>query len=341
MEEPSTAERLAALQARRPGRVKPPNPPTTHHGAHDASFERAASPRHAAPTDPTVPTARSTEFDWDPSFNRDPSFNWDPSNNRTGFDSVPPVDRPTFIDNAPPVDATQVQARPVLALASKATAPGSGDQRSPAWARVGLGWSPARYVAAGASAVSFASMVVAMGPLFETAVSTEAGVSDLEGGAVVPAAPSVTVEVNALVAPGADPAQPSADLVPAGVDSAGLPIPAAPAGTPSETGPITAPVADPAPGGSVATATPAQGSAPATVPSSTAAGGGAPASTAPPATAAPAAPAATAAPQATTAPPATAAPQVTAAPTTAAPTTAPPTTAAPTTTAPPKSEGSG
>lgn len=206
-------------------------------------------------------------------------------------------------------------------------------------------WSISRTVATGASAVSFAAMVVAMGPLFEGAGDGETPTGgDPASGDPAPAssgeqpapAPSVAIQ-TAVVDPATAALLPPADGVPA----------TGPAPDPQATADQTNPAVDlpPAQAAAATTAPPAT-AAPAPAP---AAGDGTPQATAAPQTAAPATPAPPAAPTAapTTAAPATPAP--TAAPATAAPTTAPPTAPAPTqppttaapATPPPSSGGSG
>lgn len=168
--------------------------------------------------------------------------------------------------------------------------------------------STTRLATAGASAVSFAAMVVAMGPLTAT---TDAGAAPAESGETEapqlsnPAAPGVNFDVGtSSVDPGIAPGDPLATAPVAPADSTAA---ADPSATSTAAGAAPAPVPTAAPAGTTPTIKPATGAT------------AAPGTAAPPATAPPAVPP-TAAP--TTAPP------VTAPPATAAPTTAPPTTAA-------------
>jgi hypothetical protein len=210
-------------------------------------------------------------------------------------------------------------------------------------------WSWNRAAATGASLVSFAAMVVAMGPLLEqsetsAATATDAGSTEAtDGSASLPQAPEVGIQAavqtdpNAVLDPGAnelavqtdpnavlDPTLDPLAAAPADGASAdatvGATAPATAAPTAGATSQTRAPTATPAPQTSTQqTQAPAATSAPATQPPQTQA----PAPTQPPQTQAP-----------TTAPPQTQAP------TTQPPTTAPPTTPA-STTAPPTTAASG
>lgn len=237
-------------------------------------------------------------------------------------------------------EPTLAESPPILSLAT------TGDievGRAASWAgswtdRLNFDWSGARFVAGGASVISFASMVVAMGPLLavaETTVADGAEGVNLEGGEALPNPPAVEIAVNgATQAPTPENADPGTGAVTAAPVEAAAPVTPPVEGSTGSSAPSAETVATTAPAGT-------QGTTAATSTPTTAA----PGSTAAPSTAAPttAAPGSTA-PPTTAAPGSTAAPTTvaptTAAPTTAPPTTAPPTTAAPTT-APPTSEGSG
>jgi hypothetical protein len=185
-----------------------------------------------------------------------------------------------------------------------------------------------RVATAGASVLSFAAMVVAMGPL--TGNGEEAATDDAPADDTLPTTnppptqPNVVIEVvpNYVAADGS--AVPPDQLAATDevIDPSLATDPAAETLTadPSLAGPTPAPSVEPvqAPASTVPTAAPT--AAPTTAPPATAA----------PTTAAPATPAPTVAPT-------TAAPAPTAAPTTAPPATAPPTTAPP----PPRSSASG
>lgn len=180
--------------------------------------------------------------------------------------------------------------------------------------------STTRLATAGASLVSFAAMVVAMGPLTASAAEealAEPVIEDpLPSEAAAPVAPQVVLEVIPnYVAPDGTPLTP--EQLAALLDGA-------PEDQEGEADPL-APAADP-----VAPAAPATPARPATP--------------AKPAAPAPAPVAAPAAPTPATAPPATASP-ATASPVTAPPATVPPTTAAPAPapapTPPPRSDASG
>lgn len=189
-------------------------------------------------------------------------------------------------------------------------------------------WTPSRIAATGASVVSAAAVVVAMGPLLKSVAvsdqSIDAADLDAVAGAQVPAAPAVEVQVAPPPADGKVlGAMPLSDeLVPL-ADTTPVPVDPAPTVDQSEPG-----AADTTTQVATTAATTASTTATTSGPSDTQ-----PVSTT---TAAPT----TGAP--TTAAPTTAAP-TTAAPTTAAPTTVVPTTAPPTTptTAPPTSQASG
>jgi hypothetical protein len=236
----------------------------------------------------------------------------------------------------PPSETPLADARPTGILAPERADNPNGwlpgvATSTPMWRPT---WSASRSVAAGASAVSFAAMVVAMGPVFEattgseTATSGDPAATDSGIAGEQPApAPSVDIQTSPVDQNGTAQLLPSAD----GSLVADPSLDAVP-----RTGDPANPAANPAAGGAAAAAT-APPAAPAPAPAD---GGGqasdnggnaaAPQPTAPPQSAAPTSPAPSAAP--TTAAPAT--PPPTAGPTTAAPTTAAPTTAAPTTPAP-------
>lgn len=191
-----------------------------------------------------------------------------------------------------------------------------------------------RVAATGASVVSFAAMVVAMGPMFvgeaTTATAAVGDATDPASGVLPLTAPSVEIEV----AKGAQPASGAADAMAVG-DATAIVV--------ASTGPDSV---TPGPEG---TSDPSVvGTTPPTAPPADAPGATAPPSTAVPTTAAPNTAAPTSAEPATVPPSTGPAPTVapttppptTAAPTTPAPTTAPPTTVAPTT-QPPTTQASG
>ncbi len=196
--------------------------------------------------------------------------------------------------------------------------------------------SPARMAATGASVVSFAAMVVAMGPLASSAGDDSDGSSEdalafaegTSGSVAAPVTPNVVVEVipNYVEVPatleeltGVDRAEDANGAVPLAADGPGLDTadPNVVAGPASQPVPVSPLPKSAAPTAAAPPATVAPAAAPVAPPTTTQA-----------------APAPTAAAPAPTAPPTTAAPAPTAPPTTAAPA---PTTAPP----PPKSEKSG
>ncbi|MEZ5407005.1 MAG: hypothetical protein R2761_03205 [Acidimicrobiales bacterium] len=371
IDEPTTEERLAALLARRSGKAARSSAGRKPEGAVTPMRQRRATPDEMPPRpvgrggpQPTASTPFERSFDrWPGSWDdapQPPAPAGTPAGGPAGsvfdFDTpgwpAPDADhlagpnrtgpaRRLLADNTMPLAAV-----PPASMPEDATLGGRVRDGAERWVR---SWSPSRLVASGASAVSFAAMVVAMGPLLQPneETATDAGTGTGTGtGEIDPAltsgveSPAVSISVDPLAGVPGTP-----------LDATGQPVPlsgTAPDGTLPGTASSTvgtvagASTAAPTASG-VSTTQPAAGS-----PATSAAAGTTPATAAPttqpPATAAPttAKPGSTAAP--TTQPPATAAPTTqppaTAAPTTQAPTTAAPTTAKPTTTAPPTTKAS-
>lgn len=362
IDEPTTEERLAALLARRSGKadrgpagrrpkggVTPmrsrqaqdgmPPPPVGRSSQpaptpFDRSFDRWPgswddAPRPPAPASPTSGGPSGSVFDFDTPGWPAPGEDHLPGPTRSG-----PARR-LLADNTMPLAAVPSTALDEDTVGDRLR---GGAER---WVR---SWSPSRLVASGASAVSFAAMVVAMGPLLQPddEAATEAGTGETDAAlASAVEAPAVSISVDPLAGVPGTPLDATGQPVPLSGTAPDGALPAtASSVTVAGAGPASSTAASAA--STVSTTKPAAGS-PAT---SAAQGTNATAAptTPPPATAAPttAKPGSTAAP--TTQPPATAAP-TTQAPTTAAPTTQPattaaPTTAKPTTTAPPTTKGS-
>ncbi len=359
IDEPTTEERLAALLARRAGKAdrgpasrKPkggvtpmrsrraqdglPPPPLgrtqpTAATPFERSFDRWPgswddAPRPPAPAGPSPGGPSGGVFDFDTPGWPAPGEEHLPGPTRTG-----PARR-LLADNTMPLAAVPSASVDDDTLGDRLR---GGAER---WKR---SWSPSRLVASGASAVSFAAMVVAMGPLLQPDEegATEAGTGVADDAALASAveAPAVSISVDPLAGVPGTP-----------LDATGQPVPlsgTAPEGAlPATASSVTVTGAGPASStaasaaSTVSTTKPAAGSTAPSAGQGTTPATAAP-TTQPPATAAPttAKPGSTAAP--TTQPPATAAP-TTAAPTTQPPTTAAPTTAKPTTTAPPTTKAS-
>ena len=303
MSELTTEERLAALQARR-SRPQP---------------VRAVDNRHPAPIgrQPSTPSGRPRPA---PGDDRSPVVQ--PSTILMPAAEEWVVEPHQVGSTTAPTDRLVRRLVPDLGLRSR-TIP---------WERI---------TAAGASVLSFASMIVAMGPLLESA---EAVAVETTGDSADPV----------LSTPAAGELSPTPTAPPVAIEVAPDPNPDAAATAPGGAQAMTVqaegeqvqPAADSAQGATVtsvataasATAETAGVEAKATPVESTAA---VPKATGAPTTASPTtkAPTTAAQPASTTAAPTTPAP-TTAPPTTAPPTTAVPTTAS-TTTAPPRSEGSG
>lgn len=261
MTDPSTAERLAALQARN-RRARPP----------------VSAAADQSPQPPTAPVA-------------------------------PADTEPTSVLSLGPANVLPATGLPSTGLPTDRRSGSDVLRFEMPWTRVATG---------GASVVSFAAMVVAMGPLLQQAETTtgasaadaSSATSVVEPGAAIPVPPAVSIEVTAppLVEPGQTRPDVGAAVTLAPVSAETAPVPA-----PASTA-VAAPV----------TAAPTSTAPPATQPPATEPPATAPVTSAPPATATP-----------TTAPAPAAAPT-----TTAPPTTAPPPTVAPTT-VPPRTDGSG
>lgn len=358
IDEPTTEERLAALIARRsgradrgpagrpprgdvrpmrprqaaPGEMPPPpvgrSPQTAAGTPFERSFDRWPgswddAPRPPAPAGTPVVGPTGGVFDFDTPGWPAPGEEHLPGPTRTG------AARRLLADNTMPLAA--VPTAPMTDEATVVDRIWGGAER---WMR---SWSTSRLVASGASAVSFAAMVVAMGPLLQPdeETATDAGKGAAEVDPAVSAgveAPAVSISVDPLATAPGTPLDATGQPVPLSgtAPDGALPGTASSVATPGAPGsPTTAPA--------VSTTQPAVGSPGTSAPQGTSPATPAP-TTQPPATAPTTAkPGSTAAP--TTQPPATAAP-TTAAPTTQPPTTAPPTTAKPTTTAPPTTKAS-
>ncbi len=361
IDEPTTEERLAALLARRSGQAdsrpagrKPkggvapmrsrraqdgPPPPVASTQpiaatGFDRSFDRWPgswddAPHPAAPAGPSSGGPSGGVFDFDT-----PGWPAPVQEHRPGPTRSGPARR-LLADNTMPLAAV-----PSSSIDDDATV---GDRLRDSADRWMRSWSPSRLVASGASAVSFAAMVVAMGPLLQPddEATTEAGTGEADATlASAVDAPAVSISVDPLAGAPGTPLDATGQPVPLSATAPEGALPAT-ASSVTVTGAASSTAASAASTGS--TTKPAAGG-----PASSAAQGTTPPSAAPttqpPATAAPttAKPGSSAAP--TTQPPATAAPTTqaptTAAPTTQPPTTQPPTTAKPTTTAPPTTKGS-
>jgi hypothetical protein len=332
MDEPTVEERLAALRARRggasPQRSAPPLPPQAarsydgndvyddYDGGYDQDYDASLDDRLAALQARRQASAAPSQPAWDDGGYQQPAYQ-QPAYQQPAHRQ--PVDQTTRMDYE--------SHQPVLSLAADPADQYDEMTRASIVEQLGLDrlrldWSPSRFVAAGASVVSFGAMVVAMGPLLAEAESTEAGSTegaDAAAQPAVPEAPGVEIGLNSSEA--VDPAlgTQTAQELPAADGSGGTIDPSADTSDPAagSTSEATA-VASTAAPSTVATAAPST-AAPTTAPPATNGGTQAP-TTAPPTSAAP-----------TTAPPTTPPPS-TAAPTTAAPTTTP--------TTPPTTEGS-
>lgn len=362
IDEPTTEERLAALLARRSGKAD--RGPAGRKPKGGVAPMRSRRAQDGLPPPPAGRSSQPAATPFDRSFDRWPG-SWDnaplppaPAGPSSGGPSGGVFDFDTPGWPAPSEEhlpgptrtgpARRLLADNTMPLAAVPSAPVDEDtlgdrvrDGADRWLR---SWSPSRLVASGASAVSFAAMVVAMGPLLQPdeEAATDAGTGETDAAlASAVEAPAVSISVDPLAGVPGTPLDATGQPVPLSgtAPEGGLPATASSVAV-TGAGPASSTAASAA--STVSTTKPAAGS-----PATSAAPGSTPATAAPttqpPATAAPttAKPGSTAAP--TTQPPATAAPTqapTTAAPTTQPPTTAAPTTARPTTTAPPTTKAS-